>query len=519
MSLARAVRGEPGRSYRGVRRTFPACSGGWNTRDPLEDMKPRYATELVNMLPLHGSTRVRDGFRRHALTGEAGEVRGLVSFSSGAVEKLFAAVGTKIFDVTPVTGDALIEMPAEVATGLVSSRVNSAALGGYGFIVGAGNAPLRITPAGDVEPHEWTEPTGVLDFTDLFYVVVWKGRAYFLERDSAVLWYGPPKGVEGDLSPFDLGQIAPRGGHLVGLASISHDAGEGPEDLFVALFSRGTALVYSGSGIGEGGDFSLVGRWELGRVLGERAVDQFGNDAVVATVEGVKVLRGYLANERRGDADALSKLIAEGFSAQVDAVGDLSGWEVVFHPEAQWLIVSNPGGTQHVMNTVTGAWATFRGMAAHAWERFGTRLFWGGADGVVYEANVAGAGDDGSPIAFSAQTAYRNFTRENAVQVKMLRPIVRQSGTVRLRAGVSSDFELPYESVEVDSEQSEGERWGAAGWDTFRWEGGARLIDEWMLVDADTGSSIAARIEGEAFGGGRVEWFSTGVMFVPLQGV
>ena len=519
MSLAAAIRREPRRTVRATRRTFPACSGGWNTRDPLENMKPHYATELVNMLPEHGSTVVRPGYRRHAETGEAGRVRGLVPFASGATRKLFAAAGTKLFDVTPVAGDALIDSPAEAATGLTTSRVNSAQLSGYGFIVGAGNEPLRIAPDGTVGVHAWTVPPNSIELSDLFHVFAWKGRAFFLASDSAVLWFGPWRAVRGELRPFDLGQIAPRGGHLVALASISHDAGEGADDFLVALFSEGEALVYSGSGPGEGEDFSLVGSWQLGRVLGERAVEQFGNDAVVATVEGYKVLRGYLANERRGDADSLSKYISEGVAEEVAAVGDVAGWEVVFHPEAQWLLVSNPGGRQHVMNTVTGAWGVFEGMAAQSWARHDSRLFWGGGSGRVYEANVRGADDDGEPIAFEAQTAYRQFTQGEAVQTKMVRPLVRQSGSVLVRVGVSADFEPPYESAEIGVRQSEGERWGAGAWGDFEWEAGTALFNDWLAVDADTGSSIAARLEGEALGGGRVEWFSSGVMFVPLQGV
>jgi len=79
--------------------TVPAPIGGWNARDSLGSMALEDAVTLTNWWPGTNSVVLRYGYTKHA-TGMTGQVETVMTYSSGTTDKLFAAVGTSVYNIT-----------------------------------------------------------------------------------------------------------------------------------------------------------------------------------------------------------------------------------------------------------------------------------------------------------------------------------------------------------------------------------------------------------------------------------
>ena len=131
--------------------SLPAPIGGWNVRDSIANMDTLDAVQLTNFFPTVNNVVLRGGYTKYS-TGITGQVQTLMSYSSGATNKLFAIAGTSIFDCT--LGGAV---GAAVRTGLTNAKweyVNvTTAGGGYIMAVNGVDAPLLY------DGSVWTNPT------------------------------------------------------------------------------------------------------------------------------------------------------------------------------------------------------------------------------------------------------------------------------------------------------------------------------------------------------------------------
>lgn len=76
-----------------------APMGGLNGRDGIATMQATDAIVLENMIPQPDGVVLRNGSQDH-VTGFANKIQSLMSYKSALVNKLFAASGTSIYDVT-----------------------------------------------------------------------------------------------------------------------------------------------------------------------------------------------------------------------------------------------------------------------------------------------------------------------------------------------------------------------------------------------------------------------------------
>ena len=76
-------------------KTIPFPVKGWNTRDPLEDMDPQYAVELVNVFPRARDGALRRGFAVHSTGMGSGAVPTLIEYAgeTGTRQLIAAANG------------------------------------------------------------------------------------------------------------------------------------------------------------------------------------------------------------------------------------------------------------------------------------------------------------------------------------------------------------------------------------------------------------------------------------------
>ena len=73
--------------------------GGWNARDSLAEMNPLDAVELVNWYPTPSDLLLRKGYSKFAQS-ITGEVDTLMNYAGETGQKLFAAAGNTIYEVT-----------------------------------------------------------------------------------------------------------------------------------------------------------------------------------------------------------------------------------------------------------------------------------------------------------------------------------------------------------------------------------------------------------------------------------
>ena len=374
------------RQQEGKRATIPAPTKGLNTRDALGAMKPDYAICLDNYFPDHGAVRLRKGSREYADGVGAGYVETLIEQYAGSDARFFAVGGGALHDIS-MTGTA----PTALKTGLMSSRWSWANIGGHIVMVSGLDEPERIDLSGAlVTPHGWT---GLTETAELETVTAFKKRLFFTRRDSPIIYYGPLNGVQGELTEFDLSYVVKSGGNALHIGSMTMDAGQGVDDMFLVFMQHGIVLVYSGIDPSSGGadGFYQVGTFRIGELVGDRPLQNVGGDLFVHTVDGVVSMEALLKRGRSGQRGvSASEAITPSIRDQAAIYGATRGWDSILHPPISWLLFSAPvaGGEQYCMNTQTGAWCRFTGFDARCWGRFQDKLYFGGPMGKVFEAGI-----------------------------------------------------------------------------------------------------------------------------------
>ena len=506
MSLLRAI-GRKTRQYgpasvgrrqaSGNRYTIPAPTKGWNTRDGFGNMKPEYAIVLDNYFPDRGAVRLRRGFKEHASGVGTGDVRTLFNQVTGATERLWAAGGGSIYNVTTSGSPG-----TEAKSGLMGNAWHEGAFGGSVILVNGVDEPLRIQADGTfADAHNWAPKEGQPDLTvsNLSRVIPFKGRLYFVEKNSANLWHSDLGAIQGDLTRFPLNQVHPRGGNIVDIGTLTLDGGTGIDDLMVLFMSSGAAIIYQGTNPTESGEWSIVGIFELGRLLGDRPLVRYGGDLVVMTEDGYIPLSRMLL----GDAsrkEAFSDTIAPSVSEAADTYGATAGWDCILFPKAKWLLFNVPqtGGVQHVMNTQTKAWARFRGMNARSWAEHKNRIFFGGTDGKVYEAH-RGSDDNGQAIDADSQGAFNYLKSPDDKRFTMMRALVEADGGTRFRLGTTTDFGQAAVLSPPTDIVSAGSGWNEAQWNEAEWAGGSAVVRDWQAINRD-GTALSVRLRSRTKG-------------------
>jgi hypothetical protein len=139
---------------------------------------------------------------------------------------------------------------------------------------------------------------------------------------------------------------------------------------------------------------------------------------------------------------------------------------------------------QAVMNTVTGAWCRGRGFNANCWEIFKDRLFFGGNDGVVCEADVGGT-LGGDAISFEVRQAF-NYFKERGRQKRWtrIRPIMTTSADITPGIGLNVDFRSDVSVSPGQASATETVLWDDAQWDVDFWPQETFFKDEWLQMQA-----------------------------------
>jgi hypothetical protein len=318
-----------------------------------------------------------------------------------------------------------------------------------------------------------------------------KSRTWWWMKNSQDVWYSALDTLGGALTKFPLSRVGQFGGNLTAMTTWSHDGGSGPDDYAVFIMSSGEAIIYQGSSPAVGGDWALVGVYNIGEPLSIRSVAKYGGDVIAITkldyVNLARVLPGI-------EADTAKSKVVKELRDAIGTGGSLWGWEANVYPKRQLAIfnvpvVENETYVQHVMNTVTGAWCTWSGVNANTWQVYKGRMFFGGADGYVYEFDT-GNDDDGTAIQSEMQTAWLplgGFGNKMYTAVREFIRVNKDINTVNQFAVDYQDFEDQEYPVAVTSGTAEwGDPWGTP------WGAADQVYKEWQTIGI-YGESISLR--------------------------
>lgn len=499
-----ALGGVSARGQRGVIRatprvargdSIPAPVGGWDSLSPLAGMDPRRAVALDNLFPQPGYLEIRKGHRLHAsvATGST-PVESVMAYHAlnTTNDKLFAAAGTAIYDVT--AGGA----GSSVVSGLANARwqhLNFSTTGGNFLVIANGADGVRTW---DGSAWATSAITGITA-ADVIGLCAFSERIWMIRKGQISPAYLPLDSIAGAAVVFDLGGVFAKGGELTTAIAWSRDGGAGPDDYIAFITSRGEVAIYSGD---PSSSMALAGVYEMGAPLGRRSAGKYGADVGVICVDGVLPLSRAINTDRSAIADAsITAIIQPTMSAAARAYEANFGWQMVSYPRGTRAILNVPVGSganqeQYVMNTVSGAWCRFLGEPANCWEVFRDRLFYGGNGGNVVEADVQGFDYDGN-ITFNMETAFNYFKRRgNQKQFGMCRPLLLTDGQAAVNFALNLDFERNGVLHQLASPGGETSKWGSMTWGVDPWSDASKLLSGWIATEG-LGFAASIRLQGE----------------------
>lgn len=494
---------------------------GMDTVSAGVSMPTGYSIYSYNMIGAEYGLRSRLGWREWA-TGLNGEqVRSILPFTgsagNGSANRLFACTETGIWDVSAST-----TTPTQVVTfgspgvdagwGTSTVFVNSAG-GHFLCYCDEGNGYYVYVEATD----SWTQgglpatPVTVADPARLAFVMGWKNRLWFVEKDTATGWYLDIGAVTGAATKFNFGARFKAGGDLRGLWSWTYDGGSGIDDALVAVSGGGDVVVYKGTDPASASTFALSGVWYAGAVpAGRKLCTDFGGDLLFMSSTGIQSMSKLVSGGSSFAAQYETARIANLFAQLQATSSNLRGWGMRIHPKDAALMVTIPVAAgqptaQLVMSLTTHGWHQYRdmpmGVCAEPW---GGTLYFGTEDGRVCtnDGDVDGVlladPNSYSPIYWSCLTGFTNMGRPTQKQVHFLRPtILSQGGSIPHEIAARFRWDLTEIPSISATPTSGGSLWDIGLWDTAVW-GGSYNAQQVVHGAYGIGPEVAIAIRGAA---------------------
>lgn len=464
---------------------IPAPIGGINAVDALASIDPKYCLNAVNLIADGRTMLVRPGYQEFATSvGNGNGVRTVMPFTgaTAAANELFAVCQEGIYEIT--SGGAI---------GAASIALSNAASCGWGvwtnFVLDNGAHYLFYADPVDglyqwISGGPWaavTAITGVAE-TNLVFVTQFKGRLWFIEKDSARGWYLASGAVAGAATRFDFGNKFIHGGNLVGLYNWTVDGGEGVDDHLVAISSTGDVMVYKGTDPSSTATWDLVGQYYIGAVpAGFRVAAPQGGDLYMLSQYGVipltRLMQGTLVQQEQAQ---LSRNIAPLIASTMSTTRQTNGWEMRNIPSANVFIVATPevasqDTLQYVLSTKTEGWTIWNDVPYYSGEVYLGDFYFGNNDATVYKLTGYTEGADssglnGTDIVWSLFTTFQDYGDVGNYHVPGFARVVFTAGAAPGLA-ISARFDYDMSSAPTSGSAASVvlALWDVALWDTALW--------------------------------------------------
>lgn len=495
-------------------RSIPAPIKGWNARDSLGSMDPLDAVQLRNWEPGTTAVLLRRGNTSYA-TGLPGAVETLIPYSSGSSDQFFAASETAIYDITSSGAVGAADVSGLTNARFQFSNITTSA-GSYAVMVnGADKQRIYDGSAwhtdGDGAPYDIT---GV-DSATLVDVNNFKTRLWYIKQNTLEVWYLGVGAIGGAATKLDLSSVFQEGGYLVAMGTWTIDAGYGVDDYAVWATSKGEIAVYRLTDPTTPTGIALIGIWRVGAPIGRRCFYKYKGDLLLICQDGIIAMSSILQSGRGEGRTTVTDKIQSAVSTAVSVYGSNFGWQMVFVPLLNRLVLNVPvqegsDQIQYVMNTISGAWCDFENWEANCWGIFNDNPYFGG-DGVVYKA-WSGFSDAGEDIQAFGLQAFNHFgaaSREK--QFTMIRPMLFTNGQPDLLGAINVDFDVSDTTDPLIFTPIQYGVWDTALWDAANW--GSDLVPQNSWQGANGVGYWGAPVLKAAASGIEVQWVSTDVVW------
>ncbi len=512
MLLQAARKKNPNRMQELITASVPAPVGGWNDRDSLALMPPQDAVIQINYFSQPSKVILRAGEVSWA-TGLGAQVQTLMGYKpQSGTSALFGAAGNKFYNVT-----ASGAVGAAVLTGNTNDKwqkINITTPGGS-FLMAVNGADKLRGWDGTVW---WKDGDGAHDITGLdtstcTNINLHMKRVWLIQPTTCSAWYLPVNSIAGAALQFPLGTVFYRGGQLTAMASWSLDAGAGIQ-AFAAFFSdQGEVAIYQGTDPSSATTWSLVGVYWTGSPIGKRCAVQFGRDVLVISQEGLVPLSQALITGRIDTKIAITDKIQNTVSSSITSYGSSFGWQVIQFPQQNMVLLNVPVSVglqeQYVMNTITGAWARFKGWPANCWELYNDQLYFG-ENGVVRKA-WQGTSDHNNPIAGEVLQAFNYFKEETQAntlkEFTLCRPLLSVDNNPGITFGLNTDFDMTTPTGIPTFLASGAGLWNTGLWNKAQWGGNPAIQKAWQSAFG-IGYCAAAHIVSST-NAANIQWSAT----------
>ena len=468
--------------------SIPAPVKGWNSRDEFDAMDPLDAVQLDNWFPDAGGVSVRNGYVQFASGLGAASVQTLASYQAGSNSALLAACNGHIYNVSSGSHTSL-------GSGFAINQWQTVNFLSRLFFVNGTDA-AQVFNGTALSAASFT---GVSTST-LIGCWQYQQRLFFWQANSTGFWYALLNSISGALAFYDLSAFCPRGGNLIAMTTSSYDGGNGVLDYAVFIMSSGDALLFSGNDPSLSSNWQLIGEYRIAPPVSPRAVTDYGGDSFITTYDDHVTLQQMFTALRLGEQPPRSK-VSKAVQEAVTANKNALGWQALYYPKGRSLIfnIPNPDGSfyQHICNTglPTQPWCRYTGMNAYCWGIFNDNLYFGAANGIIYQADI-GQLDNLGAIQATAQQAWNRMGNSQRKRVSAVRPVVQSLGAASYTFNVGFDYStlnIPTPDVTPGT----GSPWNTSMWNTSPWSSEYTVDPRWRIgggsgTAAGFGISIAA---------------------------
>lgn len=494
----------------------PVPYKGVDTVSPLSGLNSSYCHYAYNILPGPLGFRTRLGTVEWN-NGIPSQPRTIIPYhgKTASADRLFVTGNAGIYNCS-ISGAG--------AAALVYPFVTPGVTAGYGNFITwtAANGDTFIQYADSANGLlEYSAATGVwapvgaaitgISALDIRFVTVHKLRVWYITTSSPNAYYLPVAAKAGAATLFQLGVKFPHGGEAAGIYTFSHDSGNGPDDLFLAVGRAGDVVVYQGSDPSSPTTWTSVGSWYVGEVpTGIRFAHEFGGDVYILSANGFSSMKELFSGlEISGNFESAVGKLTNVFRTRMATEVNTSGWELLHFPAEGVLVVQSPSRANstdvelhYCLSTTTSGWAFWRGIPSRTMGVWRNKLYYAKSDGSVWyqlgsRDNVSIASPAGSPVEFSFLCAYSDWEKPGQHKIPgFVRPIFLSESVPEYAVKCSFDYSLLEGTVSGDPAVATGSVWDVALWDVALW-GGTQSYATQAGVGG-VGLAVAVGIKGRA---------------------
>jgi len=480
-------------------------------------LEPNECHYAYNILPSQDGFQTRDGTAEWC-NGVDGSPRTIIPYASisadGTGDKIFVTGEDGIYDCTGGGAGGATLVYSFATTGVTAGYGNfiiwtSATGAAWILYADSANGLLQYEVATDT----WSAKTDItgLSELDVRYVAIHKLRIWVVLKNSPNAWYLPVGAIAGAAAEFQLGSKFTHGGDCSSIHTFTRDAGNGPDDLFVAISRAGDVIVYQGADPSSASTFSIVGTWYVGTVPNSRKFAiEYSGDIYILSVNGLtslsELLRGTdVSDNYKSVVGKITNVLRSRMKNELN----IEGWEVLMYPAENFLLIRGPTRNDSIdqylvycLNTVIKAWGFIRGVEMTAMGVLRDKLYFTKSDGSLWyfregTDNSSIAAPDGEPVTFSFLTAYSDLGAPGVYKnVVYLRPVFIGDQTPQYSVKALFNYNLNELTTSGSTSGNDQDVWDTGEWDSALW--GGNMVYGEARGTGGWGYAVAVAVRGRA---------------------